>query len=276
MQRTQRGACSARALRLGWPSKAEVTLANEGLWTSSNGIAFIIRSEALIDGIYNDYRGYATFGVGHLLYKHGSFLLAAAKESADFKAQILKSHGVKYLPCSAPFQDGFDDLTDAALTKAQVAVGAKAQSSVDLEVEYLSRTPADVLQEDLVSREQTVRRSVKVQLAQCEFDALISFQFNTGGLVRSGLLTSVNKAMYRAFTALPANPTIEQRKAAIADIRAQFAKWSKSAGKFDPGLLKRRNDEADLFLVEANGQLEYFMTGRSPAMLGPQWRPPLL
>lgn len=50
-----------------------------------------------------------------------------------------------------------------------------------------------LLRRDLVSREETVSGLVCVPLNQHEFDALVSFEFNTGGLVRSTTLKRLNK-----------------------------------------------------------------------------------
>lgn len=260
-------------------------MANENLTTSDAGLDFIIKWEALINGIYNDFKGYGTFGVGHLLHadKMGSLLLAAAKVSDTFKPLVLVYKGVKYLASSAAFQPKFADLKASAVKLAS-HVG-DAQSRVDLEASYLARTPADVFKQDLIPREQAVRRMVSVNLVQCEFDALMSFQFNTNGLHSSGLLKSVNKAGYRAFWGLTANPTVAARQTAMADIQAQFEKWNKADGKFSQGLFNRRKDEATNFLHEARAEQLYFMThlppvyparpgiplGMSPSIFGP-WR----
>ncbi|MEO6602115.1 MAG: lysozyme, partial [Polyangiaceae bacterium] len=247
------------------------------------GLGFIIKWEASIGGIYNDFKGYGTFGVGHLLHadKGHSLLLAAAKASDTFKSLVLDFRGTKYLSTSAAFQPKFADLKASAVTLASHV--SNAQSRVDLEASFLARTPADVFKQDLIPREQAVRRLVLVNLVQCEFDALVSFQFNTNGLHSSGLLKSVNKAGYRAFWGSHANPAVAARKTAMADVEAQFEKWNKADGKFSQGLFNRRKDEATTFLNEARDEQLYFMThlppyyparpgiplGMSPSILGP-------
>lgn len=45
---------------------------------------------------------------------------------------------------------------------------------------------------DIVSYEEDVRRAVKVRLAQHEFDALVSFHYNTGAIARATLTQLVN------------------------------------------------------------------------------------
>lgn len=66
---------------------------------------------------------------------------------------------------------------------------------------------------------------------QNHFDALVSFSFNVGlgNLQNSGLRFKYNRG------------EIEQAA-------GEFLKWTKGGGKVLPGLVKRRNDERNLFL----------------------------
>ena len=73
-----------------------------------------------------------------------------------------------------------------------------------------------------------VERLVKVPLDQHEFDALVSFHFNTGALGRSTLLKKLNAG----------------DKAGAA---AEFLKWTRGGGKVLPGLVRRRKAEQYLF-----------------------------
>lgn len=50
-----------------------------------------------------------------------------------------------------------------------------------------------LLREDLGARERRVRALVRPPLNQNEFDALVSFEFNTGGLARSTALARLNR-----------------------------------------------------------------------------------
>lgn len=72
---------------------------------------------------------------------------------------------------------------------------------------------------------------LKVHLTPCQFGALVSFSYNVGlsALRRSTLLKKVN-----------ANPD-------DAGIALEFAKWVKAGGKTYPGLVKRREEEADYY-----------------------------
>lgn len=79
--------------------------------------------------------------------------------------------------------------------------------------------------------EPFVNQLVKKPLNQNQFDALVSFVYNLGAsaLQRSTLLKKIN---------LNPNDT---------SIRAEFQKWRLAGGKVLPGLILRRNEEADLY-----------------------------
>ncbi|MCQ2232053.1 MAG: lysozyme [Paludibacteraceae bacterium] len=84
---------------------------------------------------------------------------------------------------------------------------------------------------DLKVFEDGVNRLVNKQLTQNQFDALVSFAFNLGlnNLKKSTLLKLVNEN--------PNNP----------DIRTEFAKWRLGNGVVLPGLVRRREEEANLY-----------------------------
>ena len=67
--------------------------------------------------------------------------------------------------------------------------GADVRSGATISEE----TADELLRRDLVPREKTVRALVGVPLNQNEFDALVSFEFNTGGLARSTALKRLNR-----------------------------------------------------------------------------------
>lgn len=90
----------------------------------------------------------------------------------------------------------------------------------------------DILASDLIAVENTVNKLVKVPLNQNQFDALVSFQFNTGGLGRSRLLALLNNKDYKG----------------AADA---FMGWTRANG--DPNLLRgRRTRERALFLTKTS------------------------
>lgn len=85
-----------------------------------------------------------------------------------------------------------------------------------------------ILSADLVPVEQTVNQVVKHTLTQNQFDALVSFQFNTGGLARSSLLRSINLNDF-------------------SQVGPDFNMWVMGGGHVMPGLIKRRKAEVILF-----------------------------
>lgn len=94
----------------------------------------------------------------------------------------------------------------------------------------------DLLRNDLVNKgyEACVRNNVKRGINDNQFSALVSFTFNVGcgGFSSSTLLKRVN-----------ANAPVE----GASGIRDAFLMWVKGGGKTLPGLVTRRNAEADLY-----------------------------
>ena len=90
---------------------------------------------------------------------------------------------------------------------------------------------SDLLKEMMVTYENDVKRLVKRELNQNQFDALVSFTYNLGSanLGKSTLLKKVN--------ANPCDKTIKD----------EFLKWNKAGGKVLNGLTIRRNAEAELY-----------------------------
>lgn len=88
-----------------------------------------------------------------------------------------------------------------------------------------------IFEHDVEVHEAGVVAVLKVLLNQSQFDALVSFTFNVGvaAFQRSTLLKKVNDIDF----------------AGAAD---EFSKWVYSGGKVDPGLVKRRAAERELFL----------------------------
>jgi lysozyme len=84
--------------------------------------------------------------------------------------------------------------------------------------------------EDMIGFEAAVRRLVKVELEQHQFDALVSFAYNCGegALAGSTLLKKLNAGDFTGAT-------------------AEFHRWNKGGGKVLAGLTRRRASEALLF-----------------------------
>lgn len=99
-------------------------------------------------------------------------------------------------------------------------------------------TPMDAgrwLKEDIAAAEREVSFQTQgVPLRQCQYDALVSFVFNlgAGNFRKSTLLKKVR--------ANPDSPSI----------RDEFGKWIYGGGRVLPGLVARREAEADLYFSE--------------------------
>jgi lysozyme len=97
----------------------------------------------------------------------------------------------------------------------------------------ITQTRADSLFDtDVVWVENAVNGDVTVSLTQNQFNALCSFTYNlgAGALNSSTLLKDLNKGEYQE----------------AAD---QFPRWDHAGGHEDPALLKRRNEEREIFLT---------------------------
>lgn len=92
-----------------------------------------------------------------------------------------------------------------------------------------------LLRDDIAEFEGYVRHYVNSDINQSQFDALVSFTFNLGpgALQGSTLLRKVN-----------ANPNDRS-------IPDEFRKWNRAGGYIMEGLVRRREEEAELY---ANGQ----------------------
>ena len=93
-----------------------------------------------------------------------------------------------------------------------------------------------ILGADLASVEIDVNHHVTVPLNQNQFDALVSFDFNTGALDRSGLLVLINSGHMADKNAITA--------------AFQAWRWARNNGILVPELLGRRTREAALFNTE--------------------------
>lgn len=98
----------------------------------------------------------------------------------------------------------------------------RGRKITEAEAEALLRHDMDVF-------EGRVMEAVKVPLNDDEFAALVSFDFNTGGLPKSTLLRKLNSG----------------DRAGAAD---EFLRWDKAGGKVLRGLTRRRQSERNLFL----------------------------
>jgi lysozyme len=89
---------------------------------------------------------------------------------------------------------------------------------------------------DMRTFESHVHQLCHVELEQNEFDALVSWSFNTGGPATATLWKKLNAA----------------NKAAIP---AELAKWNRAGGKVLAGLTRRRKAEGMMFSGDVKGAL---------------------
>jgi hypothetical protein len=85
-----------------------------------------------------------------------------------------------------------------------------------------------ILSDDLHAVERNVERLIRVPLAQSEFDALVSFDFNTGSLAKSSIDDKIN---------------VGNKAAAMATL----LQYDHAGGKVLSGLTRRRHAEKLLF-----------------------------
>jgi lysozyme len=88
----------------------------------------------------------------------------------------------------------------------------------------------DLFAKRIAPYESAVERAVTVPLVQHEFDALVSFHFNTGGIEESTATTRLNDG---------------NRIGAMEALKW----WNKAGGAVSSALVKRREEEARLFLT---------------------------
>lgn len=100
-----------------------------------------------------------------------------------------------------------------------------------------SREEAEAaLRREIAKHEERVTRLVTVVIGQGNFDALVSFDYNTGGLAKSTLLKKLNKGDF-------------------AGAAREFDRWIYAGGRIYNGLVKRRAAERALFEEDAKDDI---------------------
>lgn len=119
----------------------------------------------------------------------------------------------------------------------------------------------NIYRNDIVKVEREVARAVRVSLTQNQFDALVSWHFNTGAISNATLTAKLNSGD-------------------VAGAATEFARWNKSKGKVLDGLISRRARETDIFLSgnygspvlrvldSKEGHEEHFDAAQIEALLG--------
>jgi lysozyme len=122
-------------------------------------------------------------------------------------------------------------LTKDELSAERIVVAGEA---VDYTGGLTEQQVYDLLGQDLARFERVVNDSVAPDLAQNQFDALVSFSFNVGdgAFKQSTLLKRLNAQDF-------------------VDVPTQLRRWNKSGGKVVQGLINRRENEIKLW----NGEI---------------------
>ncbi|WP_437412776.1 lysozyme [Sinorhizobium meliloti] len=87
----------------------------------------------------------------------------------------------------------------------------------------------NIFRNDLARTESQVDKAIRAVLSQHQFDALVSWHFNTGQIATATLTRKLNAGD-------------------VAGAAAEFAHWNKSKGKVLEGLISRRERETAIFL----------------------------
>ena len=155
------------------------------------------------------------------------------------------------------FEGYLDRLPDgscrAYLCPAKVwTIGWGCTEGVTEGMTWTKEQAEQALRKELIQHENHVKRLVTVELNQNQFDALVSFCYNcgAGNLGKSTLLKRLNAG--------------DLEGAAVA-----FSQWNKGGGRVLPGLVKRRQREAVLFLTPVSPPIAPDMPQKVEASPGP-------
>lgn len=109
----------------------------------------------------------------------------------------------------------------------------------------------DLLGQDVGRFENAVNHAVNVQLAQHQFDALVSFAFNVGACAfkESTLVKEINAGRWE-------------------NVPAQFMRWTRAAGKVLKGLERRRLAEVYVWENGYDDDVRSEMGGKSESETG--------
>jgi lysozyme len=155
--------------------------------------------------------------------------------------EMLKHHeGVRYRPYRCPallWTVGVGHVID----KSHIGVKFEDRKNLPIPAGWdrtLSVAEVDaLLEQDIATFCRGVGRLCPTGLSSHRFDSLVSFSFNVGlgNLQRSTLRMKHNRGDY-------------------AGAAEEFLKWSKAGGRVLPGLLKRREDERRVYLMDGTGE----------------------
>ena len=125
---------------------------------------------------------------------------------------------------------------------------AKMQRGMPTNLDAALRDVFDLFRRDVAKYEAAVNRAVKVPVTQAQFDALVSFHYNTGAIGRASLVKRLNAGD-------------------VAGAAAGFMAWKKPAE-----IIPRRKAEQELFAkgVYPGGQVTVWQVSNSGRVI---WKP---
>lgn len=111
-----------------------------------------------------------------------------------------------------------------------IGYGHLLKNKIKNDLELTEKQAELILFDDVADAEKAVLRYIDIQLAQGQFDALVSFTFNlgAGALQRSTLRRKVNAKEH-------------------SDVPFQLSRWVWAGGRKLPGLIRRRRAESVLY-----------------------------
>jgi len=167
------------------------------------------------------------------------------KTSAKARSLIMKYEGFRGTTYRCPA---------GVLTIGYGHTSAAGKPQVTAGMKITRKEAEDILANDLVKYERAVAQGLKVEVAQEQWDAMVSLCYNIGpgAFLRSSVLKATNKRQW-------------------ADAARRFALWNKAGGRVLPGLIRRRAEEAAMYasaqpkekIAEAEGQALDAPVGRS-------------
>ena len=120
-------------------------------------------------------------------------------------------------------------LTAYACPAGVLTIGYGSTGSHVMPGKSITRAQADaLLLKDVARFEAGVSELITKPLTQAQFDALVSFHYNTGAIARATL-------------------TRLHRAGDHARALAEFARWNRAGGRVLKGLVRRRAEEAKLY-----------------------------
>ena len=124
------------------------------------------------------------------------------------------------------------DTVHGTLTIGYGHTDAAGPPSISLGQTITKEEADNILATDLAKVEREVSELVHVSLNQNQFDALVSFHFNTGALGHSSTLQLLNQSNY-------------------TEAADHLLLYNKASGRVLAGLVRRRQAEKDLFLSKS-------------------------